>query len=66
MAQNNLFNSQSALQGNMLQLSTGLRINNASDDAAGLQISNRMETQMNGLSVAQRNANDAYLHGSDC
>ena len=59
MAQNNLFDSQNALQGNMLQLSTGLRINSASDDAAGLQISNRMETQMNGLSVAQRNANDA-------
>ena len=59
MAQNNLFNAQSALTGNMQQLSTGLRINSASDDAAGLQISNRMETQMNGLSVAQRNANDA-------
>ncbi|AMO56391.1 hypothetical protein GZ77_06235 [Endozoicomonas montiporae] len=58
MAQNNLFNAQSALTGNMQQLSTGLRINSASDDAAGLQISNRMETQMNGLSVAQRNAND--------
>lgn len=59
MAQNNLFKSQAALTGNMQQLSTGLRINSASDDAAGLQISNRMETQMNGLSVAQRNANDA-------
>ena len=59
MAQNNLFNAQSALTGNMQQLSTGLRINSASDDAAGLQISNRMETQMNGLDVAQRNANDA-------
>ncbi|MET4692869.1 flagellin [Endozoicomonas lisbonensis] len=58
MAQNNLFKSQAALTGNMQQLSTGLRINSASDDAAGLQISNRMETQMNGLSVAQRNAND--------
>ena len=59
MAQNNLYTSQSNLQGNMLQLSTGLRINSASDDAAGLQISNRMQTQMNGLDVAQRNANDA-------
>lgn len=59
MAQNNLYQTQSALAGNMQQLSTGLRINSASDDAAGLQIANRMETQMNGLSVAQRNANDA-------
>ena len=59
MAQNNLNQSQSALMGNMQQLSTGLRINSAADDAAGLQISNRMETQMNGLNVAQRNANDA-------
>ncbi|MET4694706.1 flagellin [Endozoicomonas lisbonensis] len=59
MAQNNLYKSQTALTGNMEQLSTGLRINSAADDAAGLQISNRMETQMNGLSVAQRNANDA-------
>ena len=59
MAQNNLNTNQANLQGNMMQLSTGLRINSASDDAAGLQISNRMETQMNGLDVAQRNANDA-------
>ena len=59
MAQNNLFKSQAALTGNMQQLSTGLRINSASDDAAGMQISNRMETQMNGLGVAQRNSNDA-------
>ena len=58
-AQNNLFGTQKALQGNMLQLSTGLRINSAADDAAGLQISNRMDTQINGLAVAQRNANDA-------
>ena len=58
MAQNNLFKSQAALTGNMQQLSTGLRINSASDDAAGMQIANRMETQMNGLDVAQRNAND--------
>ena len=59
MAQNNLYTNQANLQGNMQQLSTGLRINSASDDAAGLQISNRMQTQMNGLEVAQRNANDA-------
>ena len=67
MAQNNLYTNQANLQGNMQQLSTGLRINSASDDAAGLQISNRMQTQMNGLDFsAQRNANDADLHGSDC
>lgn len=59
MAQNNLYTNQANLQGNMQQLSTGLRINSASDDAAGMQIANRMETQMNGLGVAQRNANDA-------
>ena len=59
MAMNNLFSSQNALNGNMQQLSTGLRINSASDDAAGLQISNRMQTQMNGLNQAQRNAGDA-------
>ena len=43
----------------MERLSTGLRINSAADDAAGLQISNRMQTQRNGLDVAIRNANDA-------
>ncbi|WP_318654067.1 flagellin N-terminal helical domain-containing protein [Endozoicomonas euniceicola] len=59
MAQNNLFKTQSALKGKMMQLSTGKRINSAADDAAGLQISNRMATQMNGLGAAQRNANDA-------
>ncbi|WDE09915.1 flagellinolysin [Thalassomonas haliotis] len=40
------------------RLSSGMRINSAADDAAGLQISNRMTSQINGLSVAQRNAND--------
>ena len=59
MAQNNLSNTKAALTDNMLQLSTGKRINSAADDAAGLQITNRMETQTNGLQQAQRNANDA-------
>ena len=59
MAQNNLSNTQDALTDNMLQLSTGKRINSAADDAAGLQITNRMETQISGLDQAQRNANDA-------
>lgn len=40
------------------RLSSGMRINSASDDAAGLQISNRLTSQVNGLAVAQRNAND--------
>jgi len=40
------------------RLSSGLRINSAADDAAGLQISGRLTSQINGLNVAQRNAND--------
>ena len=42
----------------MQRLSSGLRINSAKDDAAGLQIANRLTSQINGLNVAQRNAND--------
>jgi len=42
----------------MERLSSGMRINSAKDDAAGMQISNRMTSQINGLGVAQRNAND--------
>ena len=42
------------------QLATGLRINSAQDDAAGLQIANRLASQSNGAQVAIRNANDAY------
>ena len=59
MAQNILNSNQLQLNGNMKQLSTGLRINSAADDAAGLQIANRMQTQMQGLAVAQRNSADA-------
>ena len=40
------------------RLSSGLRINSAKDDAAGLAISNRLSAQINGLSAAMRNAND--------
>ena len=43
----------------MERLSTGLRINSAGDDAAGLAISSRMTSQINGLNQAVRNANDA-------
>lgn len=58
-ASNNILKTQGSLAGSMEKLSTGLRINSASDDAAGMQISNRMETQRGGLDVAMRNANDA-------
>ncbi len=56
--QRNLQSSSNALQTSMQRLSTGSRINSAKDDAAGLQISNRLTSQINGLGVAVRNAND--------
>ncbi|MGL4544219.1 MAG: hypothetical protein ACRCUU_01485, partial [Plesiomonas sp.] len=57
-AQRSLAGTQLSLNTSQQRLSTGLRINSAKDDAAGLQIANRMETQTRGLSVAQRNAAD--------
>ncbi|MCU7965552.1 flagellin, partial [Shewanella sp. SW32] len=57
-SQKNLNSANSALKTSMERLSSGLRINSAKDDAAGLQISNRLTSQINGLDVAQRNAND--------
>lgn len=57
-AQRNLSKSQTQLATSMQRLSSGLRINSAKDDAAGLAISERMSTQVRGLTVAQRNAND--------
>lgn len=57
-AQRNLNKSQGALQTSLQRLSSGLRINSAKDDAAGLAISNRFQTQVRGLNVAIRNAND--------
>lgn len=57
-AQRNLNSSQSATQTAIQRLSTGLRINSAKDDAAGLAISERFKTQINGLNQAVRNAND--------
>ena len=57
-AQRNLTKSGLNLQTSMQRLSSGMRINSAKDDAAGLQISNRLTSQINGLGVAQRNAND--------
>jgi flagellin len=57
-AQRNLNQSQSALSTSLQRLSSGLRINSAKDDAAGLAISDRMTSQINGLNQASRNAND--------
>lgn len=57
-AQRNLSQSGSNLATSMERLSSGMRINSAKDDAAGMQISNRLTSQVNGLAVAQRNAND--------
>ncbi|WP_434458054.1 flagellin [Stutzerimonas urumqiensis] len=56
--QRNLQSSSNALNTSMQRLSTGSRINSAKDDAAGLQISNRLTSQISGLNVAVRNAND--------
>ncbi|MCB5194784.1 flagellin N-terminal helical domain-containing protein [Deefgea salmonis] len=57
-AQNNLSKSQSALSTSLQRLSSGLRINSAKDDAAGLAISERMTSQVRGLDQAKRNSND--------
>ncbi|MBB1268091.1 flagellin [Shewanella sp. SR44-3] len=57
-AQNNLNGANGGLKTSMERLASGLRINSAKDDAAGLQISNRLTSQINGLGVAARNAND--------
>jgi flagellin len=58
-AQRNLSSSQGALATSMQRLSSGLRVNSAKDDAAGLAIAERMSTQVRGMNVAMRNANDA-------
>lgn len=56
--QRNLNRTQSGLQGVLQQLSSGLRINSAKDDSAGLAISTRFSAQISGLNQAFRNAND--------
>lgn len=56
--QKNLNRASEALSTTMQRLSSGLKINSAKDDAAGLQISNRLTSQINGLNVAIKNAND--------
>ena len=58
-AQRNLSSSQMSLATSMQRLSSGLRVNGAKDDAAGLAIAERMNTQVRGMHVAVRNANDA-------
>ena len=58
-AQSNLFESAQSLNTSFERLSSGFRINRAADDSAGLQISDRMTTQIQGLNQASRNANDA-------
>ena len=58
-AQRQLNNSGNALDTSFQRLSSGMRINSAKDDAAGLQISDRLTSQVQGLNQAVRNANDA-------
>jgi flagellin len=57
-AQRNLNSSQGSLATSMQRLSSGLRVNSAKDDAAGLAIAERMNAQVRGMNVAVRNAND--------
>ena len=57
-AQRNLMNTTKSLDTSYTRLASGLRINSAKDDAAGLQISNRFTSQINGLDQGNRNAND--------
>ena len=57
-AQRNLMNSSKSLDTSYTRLASGMRINSAKDDAAGLQISNRLTSQINGLDQGNRNAND--------
>jgi flagellin len=59
IAQNNLTKTGDALQTTIQRLSSGLRVNNAADDASGYAIANRMDAQIRGMAVATRNANDA-------
>ena len=58
-AQRNLLSSQGSLNQALQRLSSGLRVNSAKDDAAGMAIAQRMTSQSRGMSVAIRNANDA-------
>jgi flagellin len=57
--QRNLGANQSSLSTSMQRLSSGLRVNTSKDDAAGMAIASRMETQIRGMNIAARNASDA-------
>ena len=61
-ASRNLTNSQGALATSLQRLSSGLRVNSAKDDAAGLAIAERMNAQVRGMNVAIRNANDGISY----
>ena len=65
-AQRNLNSSQSDLATSLERLSTGLRINSARDDAAGLAIAERFTTQIRGLDQAVRNASDGISLSQTC
>ena len=58
-AQRNLTSSQGSLGTTLQRLSSGLRVNSAKDDAAGLAIAERMNSQVRGMNVAIRNSSDA-------
>jgi flagellin len=58
-AQRNVASTQATLGNSMQRLSSGLRVNSAKDDASGLAIAERMNSQIKGMNVAMRNANDA-------
>lgn len=60
--QRNLSSSQASLTTSMQRLSSGLRINSAKDDASGLAVATKMDSQVRGMSVAVRNANDAVSY----
>ena len=64
IAANALTRNERSMTATMERLSTGLRINSAKDDAAGLAITSKMTSQINGLNQAVRNANDATSMGS--
>ena len=59
IAANSMTRNERSMSTTMERLSTGIRINSAKDDAAGLAISSKMTSQINGLNQAVRNANDA-------
>ena len=60
----NLGYAQEKVDSSMMKLSTGLRINKAADDSAGLAVSEKLKNQVRGLNQAQRNAQDAMSRRS--